>query len=198
MPDSSFLSFADRPSLITKREIRLAILGELSLQPNQIVWDIGAGTGSVSIEIARLCPTSQIFAIEKTGMGSTLIAKNSQRFQVNNINSINAKAPEVLSDLPRPNRIFIGGSGGNLIDILTVCQDKILEKGIIVMAFATVEHGYQALNWLSNNSWQYRLLQLQISRSTPVNHLTRLTPLNPITIITVVNSDRFNDSNRLD
>lgn len=65
LPDNSFLSFSDRPSLITKKEVRLAILGELSLKPQQIVWDIGAGTGSVSIEIARLCPTSQIFAIEK-------------------------------------------------------------------------------------------------------------------------------------
>ncbi|MEN9567307.1 MAG: hypothetical protein RLZZ69_2503, partial [Cyanobacteriota bacterium] len=59
LPDRSFLSFSDRPSLITKKEVRLAILGELALQPEQIVWDIGAGTGSVSIEIARLCPTSE-------------------------------------------------------------------------------------------------------------------------------------------
>jgi precorrin-6B C5,15-methyltransferase / cobalt-precorrin-6B C5,C15-methyltransferase len=187
LPDSSFFSFEDRPSLITKREIRLAILGELGLQPNQTVWDIGAGTGSVSIEIARLCPTSKIFAIEKTSMGSTLIAKNSHRFQLNNIQNINGKAPEILLDLPDPQRIFIGGSGGNLIAILDICQQKIVDRGILVMAFATVEHGYQALNWLSNNSWQYHLLQLQISRSTPINHLTRFTPLNPITIITAIN-----------
>ena len=184
LPDSSFLSFRDRPSLITKREIRLAILGELSLQHNQTVWDIGAGTGSVSIEIARMCPSSQIFAIEKTSMGSTLITQNSQRFQVNNINSINGKAPEALLNLPHPHRVFIGGSGGNLTDILDICQQKMLPQGILVMAFATIEHGYQALNWLNSNSWQYHLLQLQISRSTPVNHLTRFTPLNPITIIT--------------
>ena len=187
LPDSSFLSFQDRPSLITKREIRLAILGELSLQPNQIIWDIGAGTGSVSIEIARLCPTSRIYAIEKTSMGSSLITKNSKRFKVSNIESVNGKAPEALSDLPHPERIFIGGSGGNIVDILATCQAKISVQGIIVMAFATVEHSYQAINWLSNNSWQYRLLQLQISRSTPLNHLTRFIPLNPITIITAVN-----------
>ena len=187
LPDSSFLSFKDRPSLITKREIRLAILGELSLQPNQIVWDIGAGTGSVSIEIARLCPNSQIYAIEKTSIGSSLITRNSQRFQVNNIHSINGKAPEVLFDLPHPKRIFIGGSGGNLIDILEVCQQKILLQGIIVMAFATIEHCYQAISLLDNNNWHYRLLHLQVSRSIPINHLTRFIPLNPITIITAIN-----------
>jgi precorrin-6B C5,15-methyltransferase / cobalt-precorrin-6B C5,C15-methyltransferase len=184
LPDSAFLSFSDRPSLITKKEVRLAILGELALQPQQIVWDIGAGTGSVSIEIARLCPTSQIFAVEKTSMGSSLITKNSQRFQIDNIKSINGKAPEVLGDLPHGDRIFIGGSDGNLVDILHICSQKLTKKGLIVMAFATIEYQLQAINWLSNHNWQYRLLQLQISRSIPISHLTRLTPLNPVTIIT--------------
>jgi len=184
LPDRSFLSFSDRPSLITKKEIRITIIGELSLQPNQTVWDIGAGTGSVSIEIARLCPTSKVFAIEKTSMGSSLIAKNSKRFQVNNLTNINGKAPEALDKLPQPDRIFIGGSGGNLLDILNVCQQQLLPTGIMVMAFATIEHYYQAVNYITNNSWQYRLLQLQISRSTPIAHLTRFTPLNPVTIIT--------------
>lgn len=184
LPDSSFLSFSDRPSLITKKEVRLAILGELALQPEQIVWDIGAGTGSVSIEIARLCPTSQIFAIEKTSMGSSLITQNSQRFQLNNLKSINGKAPEVLCNLPDCDRIFIGGSGGNLVDILQICSHKLTVRGLIVMAFATIEYQLQAINWLSNHNWQYRLLQLQISRSTPISNLTRLTPLNPVTIIT--------------
>lgn len=184
LPDSSFLSFSDRPSLITKKEVRIAILGELALQPEQIVWDIGAGTGSVSIEIARLCPTSQIFAIEKTSIGSSLITQNSQRFQVENIKSINGKAPEVLDNLPKCDRIFIGGSGGNLVDILQICSHKLTVRGLIVMAFATIEYQLQAINWLSHHNWQYRLLQLQISRSTPISNLTRLTPLNPVTIIT--------------
>jgi precorrin-6B C5,15-methyltransferase / cobalt-precorrin-6B C5,C15-methyltransferase len=184
LPDSSFLSFSDRPGLITKKEIRLAILGELALQPDQVVWDIGAGTGSVSIEIARLCPTSQILAIEKTTMGSTLITKNSHRFKVDNIQSINGKAPDVLENLPPGDRIFIGGSGGKITDILDTCSQKLKDKGLIVMAFATIEYQLQAIDWLMSHDWQYRLLQLQISRSIPLNHLTRLTPLNPVTIIT--------------
>ncbi|MEO0845174.1 MAG: precorrin-6Y C5,15-methyltransferase (decarboxylating) subunit CbiT [Cyanobacteria bacterium J06648_1] len=182
--DRDFLSFPDRPGLITKREIRLEILGELALQPQQTVWDIGAGTGSVSIEIARLCPTSQVYAIEKTAMGSSLVAQNSQRFQVNNITSVNGQAPDVLLDLPDCDRIFIGGSGGKIASILTVCSPKLRQQGLIVMSFATIEYQLQAIGWLSNHGWQYRLLQLQISRSTPINHLTRLTPLNPVSIIT--------------
>ena len=184
LPDYSFLSFSDRPGLITKKEVRLNILGELFLQPSQTVWDIGAGTGSVSIEIARLCPTSQVYAVEKTSIGSTTIAKNSQRFQLNNVTSINGKAPDALLDLPDPDRIFIGGSGGNLVSILQTCADKLTATGIIVMAFATIEHQHQAIDWLSHNGWQYHLLQLQISRSIPVGSLTRFAPLNPVTIIT--------------
>lgn len=182
--DRDFLSFSDRPSLITKKEVRLAILGELSLQPKQTVWDIGAGTGSVSVEIARLCPSSQVYAVEKTSMGSTLITQNSRRFQVNNVTSVNGKAPEALLNLPNADRIFIGGSGGNMVEILNVCTDKLAVTGRIVMAFATIEHQYEAINWLKSNCWQYRLLQLQISRSTPIQHLTRFTPLNPVTLVT--------------
>jgi precorrin-6Y C5,15-methyltransferase (decarboxylating) len=184
LPDASFLTFRDRHSLITKREIRLAVLGELALQPQQVVWDIGAGTGSVSIEIARLCPTSEIFAIEKTSMGVSLIEKNCHRFQVNNIKIVCGQAPQSLLELPSPHRIFIGGSGGNLKEILDFCAKKITSQGIIVLALATVEHCHIAMDWFTNNSWEYRLLQLQIARSTPVKHLTRFTPLNPVTIIT--------------
>ena len=164
--------------------MRLAILGELALQSKQTVWDIGAGTGSVSIEVARLCPTSQVFAIEKTSMGSNLVTQNSKRFKVDNITSINGKAPDVLKDLPNCDRVFIGGSGGNIINILDTCSEKLNPAGIIVLSFATLEYQIQAISWLSQNAWQYKLLQLQISRSTPISHLTRMTPLNPVTVIT--------------
>ena len=182
--DRYFHSFADRPSLITKKEIRIAILAELALQPKQTIWDIGAGTGSVSIEIARLCPESLIFAVEKTSIGASLIAKNCQRFHTNNIRVICGSAPQSLAELPPPDRIFIGGSGGNLTDILEVSSRSLLPQGKIVIALATIEHCHRAIAWLSQNGWHYSLLQLQISRSIPLKHLTRFAPLNPVTIIT--------------
>jgi precorrin-6Y C5,15-methyltransferase (decarboxylating) len=184
LPDSVFLSFSDRPGLMTKREIRLQVLGELILQPQQIVWDIGAGTGSVSIEIARLCPTSTIYAIEKTAMGKTLIEKNCQRLQVTNVVPIQGKAPEILTNLPSPHRIFIGGSGGNLTEILNACQEKLPANGLIAIALATVENLQESLAWFKEKNWNYHLLQLQISRSISLAKLTRLSPLNPVTIIT--------------
>ena len=184
LSDRLFLSFSDRPGLMTKREIRLLVLGELALKPGQIIWDIGAGTGSVSIEIARLFPTSKVYAIEKTAAGNALISQNCRRFQVENVFSIHGTAPEILSDLPNPDRIFIGGSGGNLTQILAACS-RLTPGGVLVLALATLEHLNTALIWLKEHeNWNYQLLQVQLSRSVPVAQLTRFAPLNPVTIVT--------------
>ncbi len=186
LADGTFTSFSDRPGLMTKREVRVLILGELALQPKQIIWDIGAGTGSVSIEIARLSETSQVYAIEKTAIGSSLIEQNCRRLQVKNVISIHGSAPDILQQLPAPNRIFIGGSGGNLNSILDSCNARLATNGIVVLALATLEHLNTALGWLNSHRWEYRLLQVQLSRSVPVGQLTRFTPLNPVTIVTAI------------
>ena len=185
IPDSLFFSYRDRPSLITKKEIRTVILAELQLQSKQTIWDIGAGTGSVSIEIARLCPDAAIYAIEKSAMGITLIEQNCQLFGVRNIYPIATKAPNSLIELPTPNRIFIGGSGGNLLSILDTCKTTIAPHGIIVIALATIEHLVTVIQWSQQNNCHYNLLQVQISRSTSIANLTRFSPLNPVTIIKI-------------
>ena len=178
---------------MTKREIRLLVLGQLALQPGQIVWDIGAGTGSVAIEIARLCPTSQLYAIEKTAAGLALIEQNCQRFHTPNIQIVPGTAPDSLKTLPDPDRIFIGGSSGNLPAILDQCSQRLAPDGVIVLALATLEHLTLALDWFRQHNqvreraaWDYRLLQAQISRSVPVGPLTRLAPLNPVTLIAAI------------
>ncbi|YAI81425.1 MAG: precorrin-6y C5,15-methyltransferase (decarboxylating) subunit CbiE [cyanobacterium endosymbiont of Rhopalodia sterrenbergii] len=183
LPDYLFSTFEDRPGLITKREIRISILGELSLQNKQIVWDIGAGTGSVSVEIARLCPKSKIYALEKTAVGIALIQKNCQRLKAFNVVPIYGKAPDTLANLPQPHRIFMGGSGGNIIPILEVCKDKLAENGILVIALATLENLAIAIDWFKRSSWDYQLLNLQVSRSACAGNLTRFSPLNPIMLL---------------
>ncbi|EAZ91057.1 bifunctional cobalt-precorrin-7 (C(5))-methyltransferase/cobalt-precorrin-6B (C(15))-methyltransferase [Crocosphaera chwakensis] len=183
--DHYFLSFKDRPGLMTKKEIRMIILGELGLKSKEVIWDIGAGTGSVSIEIARLCPNSQVFAIEKTAIGINLINKNCQRFDLDNITPVQTKAPDKLTTLPLPNRTFIGGSGGNLIDILDICKEKLVEDGIILVALATLENLVISLDWINKNNCDYQLLNINISRSLSIAHLTRLSPLNPIFLVKI-------------
>ncbi|MEP0872234.1 precorrin-6y C5,15-methyltransferase (decarboxylating) subunit CbiE [Trichocoleus desertorum AS-A10] len=192
LPDSAFISFSDRPNLMTKREVRTLVLAELALQPGQVIWDIGAGTGSVSIEIARLIPDGQIYAIEKTAIGISLVQQNRDRFQLENIAVIHGPAPAALHSLPAPDRIFIGGSGGNLSQILDVCAAHLAPQGVLVLALATLEHLTQALAWLEQQNapaqppaWQHHLIQVQLARSVPVGPLTRFAPLNPVTLITV-------------
>lgn len=194
LPDNSFLGFADRPGLMTKREMRLLILGELALRPNQVVWDIGAGTGSVAIEIARLCPTSQVYAIEKTAAGQALIAQNCDRFQVSNVYPVAGSAPAVLANLPQPDRIFIGGSGGHLLPILETCHQSLRPQGTLVIALATLEHSVIVQHWLSQladtqPTWTTHWLQVNLARSVPLASLTRWQPLNPLTIVTVTRQE---------
>lgn len=183
IPDSAFLGFRDRPGLMTKRDIRTAILGELALQPDQIIWDIGAGTGSVSIEIARINPTATVYAIEKTAMGYDLIRQNQARFGVSNLVPIQGTAPYALSDIPAPHRVFIGGSSNQLEAILDICNQRLQPEGLVVLAFATIENLNQALTWLRSHSWPYHLVQLNIARSVPVGSFTRMSPLNPVTLV---------------
>lgn len=187
IPDSAFASFSDRPGLLTKREIRVLALAELALNPGQVVWDVGAGTGSVAVEIARLCPTSQVFAIEQTAVGISLIQNNMQRFHTPSVIPCQFQAPEGLDTLPAPDRVFLGGSGGRLEEILEAIALFLKPNGVIVATFATLEHLSTLIQWIQKpeqvGQWRTHILQAQLARSIPVGSLTRLTPLNPVTLV---------------
>lgn len=190
LADGEFASFRDRPGLMTKQEIRTLALGALQLQPKQTVWDIGAGTGAVSIEIARLSPTSQVYAVEKTAAGINLIEANTQRFETANVIPIHGVAPDVLQPLPPPERIFIGGSGGHLISVLDHCALVLRSGGLVVLAIATLEHQAIILQWLQRQSgresdtiWHHQSLAINLARSTSIAALTRMSPMNPVTLM---------------
>jgi len=185
LPDQGFYSFSDRPGLMTKREVRVLALAELELHPNQVIWDLGAGTGSVAIEAARLVPTAKVYAVEKTAAGMALIHQNCQRFQVENLVAVHGSAPEALPQLPDPDRIFVGGSGGQLVAVLEAGTSRLRPGGILVMALATLEHFSSAIEWLQRHHYPWQVLQIQLARSVPVAALTRLTPLNPVHLIKV-------------
>jgi len=183
IPDAAFLSFGDRPGLMTKREVRVQILAALALQPQQVIWDIGAGTGSVSIEIARLVPTAQIWAIEKTTAGCELIRQNIQRFGTPNVTVVPGLAPAALSNLPSPDRIFIGGSQGKLAEILVTCSTRLRTQGAIVIALATLENQAELIEWHRQQpDWAIAYEQVALARSVAVGPLTRWQPLNPVVL----------------
>ncbi|MBE9107983.1 precorrin-6Y C5,15-methyltransferase (decarboxylating) subunit CbiT, partial [Nodosilinea sp. LEGE 07298] len=194
LPDRAFATFSDRPGLITKRDIRLQILADLDPRPEHMIWDIGAGTGSVSVEVNRLCPTAHVYAIEKTAAGFSLIQQNQRRLGTANLHPVYGTAPEALTNLPDPDRIFIGGSGGHLSDILDMSAHRLGTQGRIVLALATLEHTGTVLAWVDGTAtsprpWSVQLRQLQVQHGVRVGSLTRWQPLTPITIISLISPE---------
>ncbi|MEG4342739.1 precorrin-6y C5,15-methyltransferase (decarboxylating) subunit CbiE [Microcoleus sp. A003_D6] len=190
IPDAAFIGCGDRPGLTVEREVRVLVLAQLALGPEQVVWDVGAGNGSVSIEIARLFPQSEVYAIEQTVSGTSAIEFNCGRFGLQNVFSIYGTAPEILHRLRPPHRIFIGGSGGGLTKILGVCALRLLPGGSIVLAVEAFEDIATVLSWIGDrvrreSHWSYRILQVQLSRSVAGGNSTRFDALNPVSIVTI-------------
>ncbi|MFS8866891.1 precorrin-6y C5,15-methyltransferase (decarboxylating) subunit CbiE [Synechococcus sp. H65.1] len=183
IPDDQFHTFPDQPGLITKQPIRLLTLGALQLPRQGVVWDIGAGTGSVAVEIARLSPQLQVYAIERNATGICLIQRNRQRFGLENLHVIPGAAPQALADLPDPDRVLLGGGGKGIPQLLPVVAARLRPEGILVANFATLETCSEALQWLRSRGWQVRLEHVQISRSTALAEGTRFAPLNPVYLL---------------
>lgn len=129
IPDDAF----ERGSLpMTKREVRALTISAARLAPKLTVWDVGAGTGSLSVEAALFTPGGRVIAVEKSPEGVLLIQKNSLRFGVSQIELIHGEAPQALCGLPVPDRVLIGGSGGRLEEIFAECAKQLVVGGILV------------------------------------------------------------------
>ena len=115
LPDSAFLR--ERVPM-TKEEVREVAICKLRIAPNHVVWDVGAGTGSVSVEAARAACEGQVFAVERSPQAQDLLRRNKEAFCLPNLHVVEGEAPYVLASLPAPDRVFVGGSGGRLEDVL--------------------------------------------------------------------------------
>lgn len=191
IPDTEFCTFSDRPGLLTKQEVRMLSLGLLQLQPGATVWDIGAGTGSIAVEIARLVPDGSVCAIERTAAGLALIRENANRFGISNLKAIAGSAPEALNNLPDPHRIVLGGGGAKITEILNTCAAKLRPGGVLVAHFATLEACATARSLLVGLGWSVQLLQVNLARSSSLPTrtgvpATRFVPLNPVTLLQAV------------
>ncbi|MBW4698386.1 MAG: precorrin-6y C5,15-methyltransferase (decarboxylating) subunit CbiE [Aphanocapsa lilacina HA4352-LM1] len=181
--DDHFVTFADRPGLMTKYEVRVLALAYLQLERGQVCWDIGSGTGSVAIEMARLVGGGSVYAIEKTEAGCLLIEANCARLGVCNVRVRRTRAPEGLAELPAPDRIFLGGGGRQLLPILETCTAALRPGGMLVASFAGLEQLVSAQSYLLKQGWAVQYTQLQISRSASLASGSRLVPLNPVFLL---------------
>lgn len=169
--------------LITKQEVRAVSLARLQLRADSVVWDIGAGSGSVGLEAARLCPQGHVWAIEKNEADAAIAARNQRAFHVSNHTLVHGKAPEHLDGWPDPDAVFIGGSGGELAELITQVLQRLKPEGWLVMNFVTLENLATATQTLSALNARWDVLQLQAARSKPILHMHRMAAENPVWIV---------------
>ena len=186
-----FLGIADEEFIrqdvpMTKQEIRILSLVKAQIAPDAVVYDIGAGTGSISIEAARLAPQGQVYAIERSSEGIGLIRANAANFAVKNVTVIQAEAPEGLADLPEADAILIGGSGGNLQEILAEVTPKLKASGRLVLNCSTVQTLMQCIEFMREHSdtYIYEAIQVQVTRLQQVGTYDMAKANNPIYIVT--------------
>lgn len=167
--------------LITKSEVRAAVLHTLRLPETGVIWDIGAGSGSISIEAARMARNVEVFAIEKNREQIAHIIANREKFHTWNVEVVEGEAPEILINLPDPDRVFIGGSGGNLAEIVEVVSMRLQQGGRVIIAAVLETTREQAPLLLHSQGFHVEMTTIEVERRTyPDQQITRL---NPITLV---------------
>lgn len=164
---------------ITKREVRLLTLAELELSPDQIMWDIGAGSGAVSIEAGRMAPGAMIYAVEKRAIFCNHIRSNLANIPAPNVQLHEGMAPLTCRDWPDPDAIFVGGSGGYLNEIIGMAKARLKAGGRLVLNMATLENLLIARQHLPDAT----VNQIQIGKGQPIQEMLRFEALNPVFMV---------------
>ena len=179
-PDEDFLR-TDVP--MTKQEVRAVTLSKLRLTKDAVCWDVGAGTGSVSLEMAECCEDGMVYAIERKEDACQLIEENKRHLGIENVKVVFGKAPEALMDLPAPTHVFVGGSSGNLQAILQAVLDKN-PSARIVLNTVTAETFAEAVTAMKALPWKNpEIVQVNIARGRKVGPYQMMTAQNPVSII---------------
>ena len=182
-------AYAHRRGLITKAEVRALTLAQLAVRETDIAWDIGAGSGAVSIEMAQLAWRGRVYAIERDAENLAWLRENTQRHGAANVEIVAGSAPDALAGLPAPDVVFIGGAGGALPAILQHVFQRAQPDARLALNMATLEHVCEAWSWLRQAGLSPTLTQVNVARGQPLAGgedaapLTRLAPLNPVFVI---------------
>ena len=179
LPDEAFERTQRVP--MTKQYVRSAVLAALALEEGDICWDVGAGTGSVAIEMALRA--GKVYGVERNAEAAELAGINRKKFGAWNLQLSEGSAPESLRDLPAPDAVFVGGSGGKLREILWLVKEKNARARICVSA-VTVETLSEACNVLEELGYQTDIIQIGVSQSRKVGGLHMMTAQNTIWLIT--------------
>lgn len=170
---------------MTKQEVRILVLNKAKICPTDIIIDIGAGTGSLSIEAALQAPQGKVYAIERHPEGASLVRANATKFGVDNVEVISGIAPSALQNIPTADVIFIGGSGGHLHEILAQSNSILKPNGRLIITAITIETLYEALHTMqAKPEFTVEAFGMQVTRIKHIKTSNMLQALNPIYIIT--------------
>lgn len=183
IPDELFERVEDVP--ITKEEVRVIQISKARLSSGQTVYDVGCGSGSISIEAAHQVGSSgKVFSIDIDPNAVKLTKKNLEKFQISNASVVLGNAMQKISELPIADAIFIGGTGGETAEIVKLCESKLKQGGRIVIGTILVETLYSVLNIIEKLSFSsVDIIQVTISKSKKTSTGTMFLARNPVTII---------------
>ena len=178
MKDSSFIHGNVHK---TKEEVRTVSIAKLQLAKADKFLDIGTGTGSIAIEAALLHPNLEVTTIDSNQTAVAVLKQNLAKFQLTNIHSILGKAPIELED--KFDAIFVGGTGGNMAEILAWSFQLLKPDGRLVLNFILLENALRAMEWLETNHHSFQTIQMHVSQFTKLGQGHYFKPQNPVIII---------------
>ena len=171
---------------MTKEEIRILTMCKAKIRPDNIIWDIGAGTGSLSIEAALLAPQGEVYAIEKKDLAVDLLHQNIAKFKLEDkVKVIATEAPKGLDELPNCDVVFIGGSGKHMFEILDIIDSKLNEGGRIIVNAVTIQTISEITTYMKQKeSYTYEAIQVQVNRLRQIGTYDMFNAQNPVYIVT--------------
>jgi precorrin-6Y C5,15-methyltransferase (decarboxylating) len=185
LPESAFEKRMPKAGLITKREIRLLSIAALNLHEQSVVWDIGAGSGSVGIEAALLARRGRVYAIETDAECVAMIQENARAHGADNLTVVHGLAPEALAELEAPDAVFIGGSKGSMQAIIELALSRLAPGGTLVVNAITLENMHESYAAVRGMGLVPEVSMVQVSRAEPLARYMRLAAQNPIQVLRV-------------
>jgi len=185
-PEEAFLQSKPKDGLLTPAEVRAMALSAMDLRPTSVVWDVGAGSGSVGIEAAQIASAGTTYAIEMDAGDHQLILDNAARFGVGNVQAVLGKAPEAWADLPDPDSVFVEGSGREISRIVDLVYDRLRPGGRLVANVGSIENLAELHRTMNERTSNVNVWMVNLARGTFQLERVRFDALNPTFLLALV------------
>ncbi len=188
-PDEAFLQSKPKRGLLTPGEIRSMALAELDIGPSSVVWDVGAGSGSVAIEAAQIASSGRVFAIEMDPDDHDLIRQNAARFGVTNLTAVLGRAPDAWDELPDPDCVFVGGTGRQLSRLIELAFARLKTGGRVVATMGSIDNLSNVQALLRNVCPRVNIWMMNFARGVSQFERIRFEAINPTFVISAVKTN---------